>query len=163
MCLWHVSGNGFDLFFRERFSRTVVLLIALGASRADAEDAAQESMVLAWNQWNSIQEPVPWVRTVAVRAYWKLARARQQLVPVGESAPEAEPGSDLSIFADEQQHVLRLLRALPPPQRTVAALFYDGLACEEIAEVVGRPPATVRSHLRHARGRLKELVTSSSP
>jgi DNA-directed RNA polymerase specialized sigma24 family protein len=80
-----------------------------------------------------------------------------------ESAPEAELGSDLSIFADEQQYVLRLLRALPPQQRTVAALFYDGLACEEIAELGGRPPATVRSHLRHARGRLKELVTASSP
>ncbi len=27
----------------------------------------------------------------------------------------------------------------------------DGLACEEIAELTGKPPATVRSHLRHAR------------
>jgi RNA polymerase sigma factor (sigma-70 family) len=135
----------------------------MGASRADAEDAAQEAMILAWKQWETIQEPAAWARTVAVRAYWKLARVRQPLVSLGESLPEAESNPDLSIFAEEQQHVLRLLRALPQQQRTVAALFYDGLACEEIAELVGSPPATVRSHLRHARGRLKELVTSSSP
>jgi RNA polymerase sigma-70 factor (ECF subfamily) len=161
-----LSTNGFDSFFRERFSRTIVLLIAMGASRADAEDAAQEAMILAWRQWDTIQEPVPWVRTVAVRTYWKLARMKQQFVSLDESAPEVQVGSDLGIFAEEQQHVLRLpslLRALPPQQRTVAALFYDGLACEEIAELVGSPPATVRSHLRHARGRLKEQVTSSSP
>jgi RNA polymerase sigma-70 factor (ECF subfamily) len=158
-----LTRDGFDAFFRERFSRTVVLLIAMGASRADAEDAAQEAMILAWRQWEEIQEPVAWVRTVAVRAYWKLVNARQRLVPLDESAPEAGAVSDLGIFAAEQQHVLRLLRSLPPQQRTVAALFYDGLACDEIAELVGSLPATVRSHLRHARGRLKELVTSSSP
>jgi RNA polymerase sigma-70 factor (ECF subfamily) len=158
-----LTENGFDSFFRERFSRTVVLLIAMGASRADAEDAVQEAMILAWDQWNTIQEPVAWVRTVAVRAFWKLARARQQLVPWDATAPEPAGDSDLGIFAEQQKHVLRVLRALPPQQRTVAALFYDGLGCEEIAELVGSPPATVRSHLRHARGRLKELVTSPAP
>jgi hypothetical protein len=39
-----------------------------------------------------------------------------------ESAAEAELGSNPSIFADEQQHVLRRLRALPPQQRMVVAL-----------------------------------------
>jgi RNA polymerase sigma factor (sigma-70 family) len=156
-----VTGSDFDSFFRERFSRTVVLLIAMGASKADAEDAAQESMVLAWRQWETIHEPVAWVRTVAVRAYWKLARTRQQFVPLDESSSEAAESSDLGIFAEEEQQVLRLLRALPPQQRTVIALFYDGMGCEEIAALAGNSPATVRSHLRHARGRLKELVTPS--
>ena len=67
MCFWHLTGNGFDLFFRERFARTVVLLIAMGASRADAEDAAQEAMVLAWRQWDSVHEPSAWVRTANAR------------------------------------------------------------------------------------------------
>jgi RNA polymerase sigma factor (sigma-70 family) len=141
----------------------VIILIAMGASRADAEDATQEAMILAWRQWHTIQDPSAWVRTVAVRTYWKLARKKQQLVQLNESAPQATSDTDLNIFGDEQQHVLRLLRALPPQQRTIAALFYDGLACEEIAELVGSPPATVRSHLRHARGRLKGLMTSSTP
>lgn len=156
-----LTDNGFVSFFRERYGRTVVLLIAMGASRADAEDAAQEAMAMAWNQWESIRDPAAWLRTVAVRAYLKQARARDsQAVPLDQSAvdPAAEP--DLGVFTGEQQHVLGLLRRLPDGQRTIAALFYDGLTCDEIAELAGKPPATVRSQLRHARNSLKEMVTS---
>jgi RNA polymerase sigma factor (sigma-70 family) len=154
-----LTENGFVSFFHERFTRTVVLLIAMGASRADAEDAVQEAMVLAWRQWDSIREPAAWVRTVAVRAYMKQARGRgNRAVSLDEFTYELPADPDLGIFAEEQQHVLRLLRGLPAGQRTVAALFYDGLTCEEIAELAGKPPVTVRSQLRHARNSLKEML-----
>jgi RNA polymerase sigma factor (sigma-70 family) len=155
-----LSEDGFALFFRERFGRTVVLLITMGASRADAEDAAQEAMLLAWEQWGDIQEQAAWVRTVAVRAYWKQVRAREPTVPLEESGCQAVAGSDLDIFTEEQQQVLRALRALPPGQRTVVALRYDGATCEEIAELTGKPSATIRSNLRHARKALKEMMSS---
>jgi RNA polymerase sigma-70 factor (ECF subfamily) len=154
-----VTENGFDSFFQERFSKMIVLLIAMGASRADAEDAVQEAMILAWRQWDTLHEPAAWVRTVAVRTYWKSARANQSLTALEDSMLDAVSDADLSIFTEEQQQVLRMLRALPQQQRTVAALFYDGLACDEIAKVLGKPPSTVRSHLRHARSTLKEIVT----
>jgi RNA polymerase sigma-70 factor (ECF subfamily) len=153
-----LTESGFASFFRERFSRTVVLLISLGASRADAEDATQEAMVRAWQKWDSIDSPRAWVCTVAYRAYLRHAHARDRHAEtLDESAcePAAEP--DLGAFAGEEQ-VLRLLRALPPGQRVIAACFYDGLTCEEIAEVVEKPPATVRSQLRHARKALKEMI-----
>jgi RNA polymerase sigma factor (sigma-70 family) len=60
----------------------------------------------------------------------------------------------------DERRVVVILRQLPPEQRKVAALFYDGLSMEEIAEVVGKPAVTVRSLLRHARKRLKEVVQS---
>lgn len=153
--------QGFVSFFRERYGRTVILLIAMGASRADAEDATQEAMAMAWSQWESIREPAAWLRTVAVRAHLKQARARDsQAVSLDQSTFDPPDQLDLGVFAEEQQHVLGLLRALPDGQRTVAALFYDGLTCEEIAELEGKPPATVRSQLRHARNSLKGMVTS---
>jgi len=87
-------------------------------------------MILAVEQWRSIREPAAWVRTVAVRAYMKRARARgKQAVPLDECGYEPAADPDLGIFAEEQQHVLRLLRGLPTGQRIVAALFYDGLTC----------------------------------
>lgn len=131
----------------------------MGASRADAEDASQEAMVLAWRKWESIDKPEPWVRTVAVRVYWKLVSTRPQTVSLDESVPESVVDSALSIFTEEQQHVLRLLRALPPMQRTVAALAYDGSTCEEVAMLLGISEATVRSHLRHARKNLKGMMS----
>jgi RNA polymerase sigma-70 factor (ECF subfamily) len=155
-----VTDDGYASFFRERFSRTVVLLVVMGASRADAEDATQEAMVRAWQKWKSIQNPGSWVRTVAYRAYLRQIHARErQTVPLDESACEPLADSDLSIFTDGQR-VVQLLRALPPGQRTVAAFFYDGLTCEEIADLVSKPVATIRSQLRHARTALKEMMNS---
>jgi DNA-directed RNA polymerase specialized sigma24 family protein len=75
-----------------------------------------------------------------------------------EEADDLWVGQDLEIFGDEQRRVLRLLRALPSGQRTVAALSYDGLSCEEIAELTGKQAATIRSQLRHARKTLKEVM-----
>jgi len=133
----------------------------MGASRADAEDATQEAMVLAWDQWELIRDPTAWVRTVAVRAYLKQARGRgNQAVRLDESGCEPATDADVGIFAEEQQKVLRLLRGLPAGQRTVAALFYDGLTCEEIAELAGKPPGTIRSQLRHARKSLRGMMLS---
>lgn len=136
----------------------MVLLLAMGASRADAEDATQEAMLLAWQHWESIAEPTSWVRTVAVRAFWRQLRTRRQTVPLDEAVGEPADDADLRIFAEEQQQVLRLLRVLPPEQRTSIALFYDGMSCEEIADLLGKPSGTVRSNLRHARKTLKGMM-----
>jgi RNA polymerase sigma factor (sigma-70 family) len=146
-----LSRDGFASFFHERYSRTVLLLIAMGASRADAEDAAQEATIAARQQWETIREPAAWVRTTAARTLWKHNRRQQHASPLNETTPQPTADPDLAIFADEQQRILGLLRGLPPAQRTVIALFYDGLTATEIAGLTGRPVATVRSHLRHAR------------
>jgi len=155
-----LTESGFASFFQEQFGRMVVLLYAMGASRADAEDATQEAMFSAWRQWDNIKEPVPWVRTVVVRIYWKQIRLRRQTVSLDEPDCQTMADSDMSIFSEEQQQVLRVLRALPSEQRTVVALRYDEATCQEIASLTGKPSATVRSHLRHARKTLKELMSS---
>jgi RNA polymerase sigma factor (sigma-70 family) len=155
-----LSTVDFASFFRARFSRTVVLLVTMGASQADADDAAQEAMLEALVHWDEIDEPAPWLRTVALRKYWALARRRKPEVSLDEAAADHATDSDLGIFADEEQQVLRALRQLPPQQRTVTALFYDGMETREIAELAGMSPATVRSHLRHARMALKGLLES---
>ncbi len=156
-----MTENDFASFFYQRFGKTVVVLITMGASRADAEDAAQQAMLQAWRQWDTIRYPVTWVRTVAIRVYMDHVGTRPQTIPLDEFASETVAEPDLSIFVEEQQQVIHALRALPPEQRTVVALFYDGATCEEIAEATGKSPATVRSHLRHARRTLKGLMSSS--
>ena len=116
-------------------------------------------MVEALVHWDKISEPVPWLRTVAIRKYWVLARKRKLEVPLDEAdAPVTE--SDLALYAAEEQQVLSALRKLPLQQRTVTALSYDGMETHEIAELVGMLPATVRSHQRHARTTLKGLLGS---
>jgi RNA polymerase sigma-70 factor (ECF subfamily) len=156
-----LTEDGFASFFREQFSRIAFLLIKLGASRADAEDATQDALVLAWRKLDSIDDHAAWVYTVATRAYWRVLRTRPVPAPLPESAPATTTASDLGIFTEEQQHVLSVLRQLPLMQRVVLALIYDGLTCKDIAEVLGISEATVRSHLRHARNNLKKVVLSA--
>jgi RNA polymerase sigma-70 factor (ECF subfamily) len=158
-----MTEGSFEEFFKPGSARAIVLLIAMGASRADAEDATQEAMILAWNQWDTIREPAAWVRRVAVRNYLRMGRrTHAQVVPLTESVPHPGTDPDLGSFEGEEQQVLRLLRALPAGQRAVAALHYDGLTCEEIASVLCKTPATVRSQLRHARRALCEVITSEA-
>jgi RNA polymerase sigma factor (sigma-70 family) len=156
-----LSPDGFAVFFHQRYSRTVVMLIAMGASRAEAEDATQEAMIAAWQQWESIREPAAWVRTTALRKLWKLSHQQPRTSPLDQATCQPEGSEpDLAVFSSEQQQVLSLLRRLPDTQRTVAALYYDGLSTEEIAHLTGKPAATVRSHLRHARKTLTEVIAS---
>ena len=154
-----MTEDGFTLFFHQRYHKMVLLLMTMGASRADADDAVQEAMTAAWRQWEHIREPAAWVRTAALRAFWRHTRQRPPAAPLDETTPHpVGSDSDLAIFADEQRWVLGLLRQLPPEQRTVTALFYDGMMPAEIAVLTGKPAATVRSHLRHARNCLKEMI-----
>lgn len=44
------GGDGFASFFHQRYGRTVLLLMPMGASRVGAEDAAQEAVIAAWRQ-----------------------------------------------------------------------------------------------------------------
>jgi RNA polymerase sigma-70 factor (ECF subfamily) len=156
-----LTPDGFAAFFHERYGSTVVLLITMEASRADAEEIAQETMIAAWQKWESIHNPAAWVRTTAVRKLWKSNRHRPNATPLDETTAQLPVSDqDLAVFSEEQQRVLGLLRQLPPAQRAVAALYYDGLAAEEIAMVTGKPTATVRSHLRHARTNLRRVIAS---
>ncbi len=135
----------------------------MGASRADAEDATQEAMILAWQQWESLDSPAAWVRTVAVRTFWRRASAQglqEAATDKDTAADQSAVDADLVVFTEEQQDILRRLRELPKVQRTVFALYYDGLSCEEIADLLDKTPATVRSNLRHARQSLKEVTVS---
>jgi DNA-directed RNA polymerase specialized sigma24 family protein len=109
----------------------VITLMGMGASRADAEDAAQEAMFLAWRQWESVREPAALVRIIAVRCFLKQIRKKGEYEVALDKTVEPTIHSDLEIFGEEQRRVLRLLRGLSEGQRTVAALFYDGLSCEE--------------------------------
>ena len=142
----------------------VLYLRKIGASEAEAEDAAAEAMTQAYKAWDQIWSPRAWVRKAAFTSYIRHA------IKVRKENPVPEPGELMTgrVSSTEDNHqerqeewrVIAIMRQLPPEQRKVAALFYDDLSIDEIAEVAGKPAATVRSLLRHARTRLKEVVQS---
>ena len=141
----------------------VLYLRKNGASGPEAEDAAQEAMTDAYRSWDRIRSPRAWVRRAAFRSYLRHVRKLRRESPALE-AEDALMADRISRVEgsepDEQWRVIAVMRRLPPEQRKVAALFYDGFSLAEIAEVVGKPAGTVRSLLRHARLRLREVILS---
>ncbi|MEU8231465.1 sigma-70 family RNA polymerase sigma factor [Actinoplanes sp. NPDC048967] len=159
-----MSPDGFDEFVRRSTARLVLFLIKIGASREEAEDSIQEAMAKACLKWQEIDHPEAWVRVVAERAYIAEAeRARAapaKAVRGGWLADGIRTDPDLVEFDEEQRRVLALIRRLPYEQRRAMAWYYDGFDVSEIAAHVGKPEATVRSHLRHARNRLRRELSS---
>ena len=71
-----------------------------------------------------------------------------------------EPLSEaLSVPAPEGEDLWEELRRLPEKDRTVLHLYYyEDMTTEEIAKLLDRNPATVRSQLLRARAKLKKLL-----
>ncbi|MEV4755452.1 RNA polymerase sigma factor [Micromonospora sp. NPDC049559] len=152
----------FPDYYREDFARLIRFLITQGASLAEAEDVAQETMKAALLVWPTIDHPQAWTRLVARRTLWRgrrqSLRERELMLRHGRLDEVTE-----AIFDTEVCHVLQLLNRLPVEQRDVMAWTIDGYTPNEIASRTGQKPATVRSHLRYARRQLIRRLGQSSP
>jgi RNA polymerase sigma-70 factor (ECF subfamily) len=157
--------DGFEGFFRQTLDDLVLFLMRVGASWGEAEDAAQEAMALAYQNWHGLKRPTAWVRVVAWRIHVRSAvRAREALEHLHKASWLNVAGaadSELKLFGDDERLVINALRRLPLTQRLVMAWSYDGYSPAEIAIILGKRPETVRSDLRHARARLKQLLLDS--
>jgi RNA polymerase sigma factor (sigma-70 family) len=122
-------------------------------------------MIDALKQWDRIKEPYPWCRQVSLRKWMQRAAKNRNEVPTedvgGEGSSLVSQGYETELV-ETQLEMARLQRQLPLRQRQVMALTYDGATPSEIAEDLGIPAVTVRSHLRIARIKLQQLLRKSS-
>jgi RNA polymerase sigma-70 factor (ECF subfamily) len=153
--------GGFDGFYEEDFPLLVGFLCKSGFEREVARDAASEAMLCAFEDWDSIRSPGAWVRRVGFRkATEQVRRVRDgvQRAMRSDWACSDEYAEDkLIALSDEAGLVVSLLARLPDRQRAVMAWSLDGFSDAETAEELGVAQSTVRSHLRHARERLKRI------
>jgi RNA polymerase sigma factor (sigma-70 family) len=142
----------FAWFYRSHISRLTAYLIYQGAAAHLAADIAQDAMITAYRRWAEIKSPRSYTWTVAYRAFIRHALNDPEQ-PVGEVPEPAallpRPGEAEAWL--QEQHIIHVLRALPPRQRQVLALTIDGWTPAEIAELLNLDPAAVRSNLKKAR------------
>lgn len=146
--------------------RLIAVLRGLGASEPEAQEVVQEAfarLLVHWEQARNFDEPVAWVRTVAVRIW--ISRQRRQSSGrravrrlVGRRVvPPSEPGVERLMMA-------QALARLPKPQRTVLVLHYmEDLPVEAIAHALDVPVGTVKSRLSRGRDTLQDLLTTEAP
>ena len=145
--------------------------------RALAEDLAQETFVKAFRSLGSYdrrRKLSSWLFTIAHNTTIDhLRRKRLATVPLeveGDeispvdraAAPAAEGPERVALRADLLRAFEAALTELRPDYAEVLVLrFQEGMAYDEIAEVMGLPLGTVKTHLHRARkalaARLQEL------
>ncbi len=132
--------------------------------RATAEDLAQEVFIHLYQNLAAIESPAHlkfWLRRVTGHRCIDHARKHKVKTVSVEDAPEPVAMAD---FRDSlmTEALRRIVSTLPEKPRLVVTLRYqEDLDPTEIADLLGMPLNTVKSHLRRSLAILREKVTRS--
>ncbi len=156
-----VTGDphDFDSLFAAHYARLVRTLTLVAGDPETAADAVQEAFVKAHLKWRSVSrydDPIGWVRRVAIN---KIRDGHRRRVRKDRAVARLATRQETVVETPEPDEFGRLLAALPKQQRAATALFYvDGLSVAEIAVALDVSEGTVKSHLFDARARLRPLL-----
>ena len=150
---------GYDDFYVALWPRLVRTTYAVSGDLGVAEDAVQTAFAKAYRSWRRVSRldaPEAYVRKMAVNEVLNSRRrAHSRREVTRAELPEVAGGSsyDGALAHDEMWAVVS---ALPPRQRAVLVLrFYEDLSEQQIADVLGCRPGTVKSRLSRALTRLE--------
>ena len=123
----------------------------------DAKDVCQTVFLKLLEhprQFDSPEHEKAWIIRAAVNVCKDLLRSRWRRTSVPMEAAWAVPAPEVP-----EDSLLAAVALLPPKYRIVIYLYYyEGYAAKEIAEILGRPTATVSTQLSRGRARLRTVL-----
>ncbi len=141
--------------------RVFGLAFSILRDRAAAEDVAQEVFVKLWKALGSYDGRAKlstWIYAITRNAAISAQRSRRSAGSLSEPAVLAEAEgahATLDRDASDDERLWRAVATLPDAQRRAVTLYYqDERPVEEVAEMLGMPVNTVKTHLHRARARL---------
>ncbi len=169
-----LAAEGGEAAFGElvrRYGRPAfALALSVTGHRANAEDAAQESFIVALERRDECREPARfggWLLAIVRNRSRNLVR--REMLRACEDLPfgvvSSEPGPDRVTEQGElRARLIWALEKLNEVQREIVLLHdLEGWKHREIAEKLELPSGTVRSHLHYARRRLRECLDLGGP
>ena len=130
---------------------------------AEAEDAVQDALVVAWGKLAGLAEPAAfrgWALRILGRLCFRRTRFRRRFLSLAAIPEPSDPATETAGQAFE---VERILRTLAPRQRAVMHLtVVEGMSDSEIGTMMGIDAASVRSHRRRARERLRQVLAGTA-
>ncbi|MFD8226147.1 SigE family RNA polymerase sigma factor [Streptomyces massasporeus] len=160
-----VRADGFDEFAAARWSTLLhVARLLTGGDRQRAEDLVQEALVKLWFAWPKIadQAPEAYVRTVLVRLAARSARRRWWGERPVEQLPDRAGPVDVSSAVAERSRLEGALAQLSPKQRAAVVLrYYEDLPEAQVAQALGCPVGTARSHASRGVARLRQILSNA--
>ncbi|MEU6202873.1 SigE family RNA polymerase sigma factor [Micromonospora musae] len=158
------TDEGFEEFYRTTRHRVVTVLYGLSGDLGEAQDAAQEAYVRAWQRWRRISEyedAEAWVRTVGQRLLlnrWRKIRNGLTAYRRHGVQPSARPPDENTVA------LVTALRRLPEEQRVAVVLHHlADLSVAEIATQTGAPSGTVKARLARGRKALATMLDTALP
>ena len=160
-------GNG-DAFatLLDRYERAVYHLAYRTMRDAEeARDVAQESFFKAYRSLRTFKPGAKfstWILSIAYHACCDRLNRRKRYT--NEELPDrADPGpgpAEAAVARDEAARLRAAIAALPEKYRTVITLYHlQGKQYDEIAQVLGLPMGTVKTHLFRAKEHLRKVLT----
>jgi RNA polymerase sigma-70 factor (sigma-E family) len=141
---------GYTDFVQARAAPLLALARGLTRTSSDAEDLVQEVLAKTLLKWDVVRKadaPAAYVNRMLINAatsIWRSGKHRE--VPTATEDLPAPSVMDGSGPVVERDALLGALRTLPTRHRAVLVLrYYEGLPDQEIAQILGVAPATVRS------------------
>ena len=162
------DGPAFGALVDRHMRAVYVVALSVTGRHDDADDASQEAFMVALERLEECRSPdrfAGWLMTIVRNRSRNLVRRevlrRTEAVPAGASAKGPTPER---VFeqVELEETLTRALGELPEVQRKIVLLHdLEGWKHREIAQQLGIPSGTVRSHLHLARKALKQDLSLS--
>jgi RNA polymerase sigma-70 factor (sigma-E family) len=155
-----LGGVTFEEFAMARLPSLLRYAVVLTGDRELAQDVVQEVLARAQVKWGRISEsdsPEAYVRRMVLNEYlsWRRSWQFRHVHAVGERLNDLDDARggvhDHAEGVVEADAIWARLSTLGRKQRAVLVLrYYEQLEDEQIADLLGCAPATVRSHASRA-------------
>jgi RNA polymerase sigma-70 factor, ECF subfamily len=137
----------------------------------DAEDAAQETFLRAWNHLKRFDQarPLrPWLLSIAANLARNRRRSAGRYLAALTRAFRNEPGpatvEEKSTQTTEANDLWRAVQSLNPPDQQIVYLrYFLDLSVSETAEVLKVAEGTVKSRLSRALEKLRLIIKQEFP
>lgn len=157
----HDGADGFSESIRRETPRLLAIAHSILDDAAAAEDAVQESLLLAWRSWDRLRDPSrrqAWLVRICVRQAVRTRRTRLSRLR-HEASPDVDVAELPAHLADSPVDWPAAWGALSRQQRAVLTLHYHhGYTLDECATAMGCRPGTARRHLNRALEKLRREV-----
>jgi RNA polymerase sigma-70 factor, ECF subfamily len=130
--------------------------------QALAEDAIQETFIKAWQRIGSLrqEDPGPWLTRIAMNESISSYRRRHRFQALTERFGRLGGGKH-EVSSEQRLDLAHALDQLTAEQRAAVALhYYQDLSVEDAARALKVPVDTMKSRLKTALRRLRELTGS---
>lgn len=184
--LWRDRGNSaeekqarFEGLMRSTYRQAFSFASKLTGNTAEAEDLVQETYVRAFRFFHRFDESLPftnWLYRIMSNAHIDQVRRKQRIKTNSLEQPTAtgvstmdlpDPAATVDrVMVDEAmgEHVTAALSTMTPEFRTAVLLAdVEGMAYEEIAEVMNTSVGTVRSRIHRGRKQLRRHLVNHAP